>query len=120
MSMRVPLDPDRPDEVWAELADVGELTSGDVKAVRRVIIVTVAADGSQSYSKGELDDLADEMLVRTVRNWSFPLPLPGEDRTSLDKLPPVAYEELKEAVDGHIALINYRPSGRTSSGSSTG
>lgn len=118
--MRVPLDPDRPDEVWADLAEVNELTSGDVKAVRRVIHVTVDADGNQSYSKGELDDVADEMLVRTVRNWSFPLPLPADDRTSLDKLPPAAYEELKEAVEPHIALINYRPSSKTSSGSSSG
>lgn len=123
MSTRVPLDPNNPD-VWAEIADVSELLSGDIKAVRKSITVTINPDGTRTYNPGGEDDIADAMLARTVRNWSFPLPLPGEDRASLDKLPthPVdVYEALKEAIDPHIALINRpRPNTKTSSGSATG
>jgi hypothetical protein len=114
--MRVELDPD----VWAEIKDVKELLSGDVKAVRNAMRVTVDREGNRSYSTGEEDQMADAMLIRCVTNWSFPLPVPADDPTSLDKLPPAAYEELKRAVEPHFALIHPVPSVKTSSGSSTG
>lgn len=117
--MRVELDPDNPD-LWAEIKDVKELLSGDIKAVRRVMRVTIDRDGNRSYSTGEEDEAADAMLARCVTNWSLPLPLPAEDPTSLDKLPPAAYEELKTAVEPHFALIHPAPSVKTSSGSNTG
>lgn len=118
--MRVELDPDNP-EMWAELREERELTSGDIKSVRRVMRVTIDRDGNRTYSTAEEDEMADALLQRVVKNWSVPLPLPAEDPTSLDKLTPAAYEALKAAIDPYFRLVaGAGPSVKTSSGSSTG
>lgn len=117
---RVQLDPDN-DEVWAEIADVKDLLSGDVKAARKAVKIFIDDQaGTRTYDAGQEDEIADVMLRRCITNWTFLLPLPSEDPSSLDKVPPAAYELLKEAVAEHVALINARPSAKTSGGSSTG
>jgi hypothetical protein len=120
--VRVQLDPDNPD-LWAEVKDVKEVLSGDVKAARRVVRVTID-DGTRTrtYDPSQEDAVADVMLTRCVTSWTLPLPLPAEDPAVLDRLTLDVYARLKEAVDEHAMLlwVGPRPSSTTSSGSSTG
>lgn len=65
---------------WAELKDPALITNGERKKA-------VAAWASGGGSKMSDFDAFDELLTACIVEWSFPLPIPRADRSSLDEIP---------------------------------
>ena len=100
--MRVEL----PNYQWAEMIDVADITSGDMKAYRRSMPV------GTGLTVGILDDMRDVLLARLITNWSFQVPIPRElpgtpeEAGALDRIPPAAYDALVEALGPYMDVFN--------------
>lgn len=90
---------------WADLKEVSDLRRGDRVAVNEKIVVEATADGRPIIRQSMDDDIADAVLAHVVLNWSFPMPLPAVDPSSVDKLTLPQTDALYEAIKDHVAAL---------------
>jgi hypothetical protein len=93
------------DEQWVDMTGPEEVLDGDRKAANKVVKVVVTDDGQAIMDSDFEDQMRDALLIRFITDWSYPLPIPRRDKTSLDKLTVKQGKELREALDPHMAII---------------
>jgi len=106
----LPEHPDHPGvEQWAELRAVSTLRAGDRKAVNKTMRFKVDENGriESTFSPGDMDELTNAVLARVIVNWSYDLPHPQQDPSSLDELPLDAWEALEEATKPHRQALDF-------------
>lgn len=89
---------------WAEIMPVDQLRRADRKAVNAVIVFE-QGDGGPVIRASMEDDVATALLCRVCTDWSLPYPAPGLDPLSLDKLTLEQDDELRKAIQAHVAAI---------------
>lgn len=90
---------------WVDLLDVDQVRDYHRKAANKTIRIVVTDEGEAIMGGDYEDRMRDALLRELVVNWSFDLPVPSKDITSLDKLTIKQARELNEAIDPHFALI---------------
>lgn len=103
------------DGAWVDILDVGDLRDGDRKAVNAAVNLEVDPETQLPVIPGSMDDdIRDALLKRIITGWSFTnLPLPRDDKASLDKLTIPDARLLHKAIEPHMALIMQRESPAT-------
>ena len=100
--MRVQLDT----ENWADLKEVADLRRGDRKAVNKAIVFEGDPETGRPVIRASMDDdMADAVLAHVVIDWSFGLPLPAKDASSIDKLTLEQDDNLRKAIQPHLDAI---------------
>jgi hypothetical protein len=92
---------------FMEIKDLSELNSGDRRAVKAAVNVTIDPEtGNQVYPGDMNDRMTNALAARVITNWNLQWPLPSRDITSLDKLTFAQYDAMSEGLEEFRKAIN--------------
>lgn len=103
---------------WADIKDVGEMNSGDKRAVKASVSIEIDPETGHRLIPGDMDErMTNALLRRIVVAWSLPFQLPKVNPAVLDELSTDVWDALDKAIKPHIDKLNEDAAGPNTEGS---
>lgn len=96
-----------PGEKYIEVKDVGDMSSGDVRAAKGSVSVEVdPATGHQIIPGDYNERMHAGLAARIITGWNLQWPLPKGNPAVLDELTPAQFKALEDGLEEHVEFVN--------------